>query len=215
MLLFMLASAERAILARQPKPEQQMEMVFEAPRLTTPAADRAASKLPSGPAVQPPKPALQPTESSPQPAGPSSAPVRPGLLAKRRPPPTLHAAEPPDKLPGMAAPLSAAAAALARDVAAGPDDGAWQQALGVWLAVHKTYPEEARRRGDEGRVAIRFTVNGSGHVLKVELLRGSGSSALDNAAASMLRDAALPPFAASMPAATIAVTVQIRYSLTP
>jgi protein TonB len=114
--------------------------------------------------------------------------------------------------PARAAP---AAGTPARDAAAAAVDGAWQQALGIWLAAHKTYPEQARRRGEEGRVAIRFTVNRSGRVLDVSVVGGSGSAALDAAASTLLRGAALPPFVASMPQEQVTVTVQLRYFLTP
>ena len=88
----------------------------------------------------------------------------------------------------------------------------WQHALAVWLARHKTYPEAARRRGVEGTVAIRFSVDGSGRVTNVAVLRGSGSPILDAAAEAMLRDAALPPPPAAAQATSI--SVQIHYTLT-
>lgn len=90
----------------------------------------------------------------------------------------------------------------------------WQHALFGWLASHKTYPEEARRRGEEGRAVLRFTVDRTGRVLAVELVTGTGSRLLDDAARAMLRGGALPPFPASMPQPQVTVTVQIRYRLT-
>ena len=38
-------------------------------------------------------------------------------------------------------------------------DPEWQASVFGWLASRKSYPEEARRRGEEGRVAVRFTVD--------------------------------------------------------
>ena len=75
---------------------------------------------------------------------------------------------------------------------------AWQQALAAWLATHKTYPDEARRQGAEGIVAVRFTIDRSGHVLQVQLIRSAGSAILDAAAEAMLRDAVLPPLPATI-----------------
>jgi periplasmic protein TonB len=90
---------------------------------------------------------------------------------------------------------------------------AWQHALAAWLAAHKTYPDAARRAGDEGVVVLRFTADRSGHVLDAVLMRGSGSPALDAAAEAMVRGADLPPFAAGMAQNTVTVTMQIRYAL--
>jgi len=89
------------------------------------------------------------------------------------------------------------------------------RAVGAWLAAHKTYPDEARQRGEEGRLAVRLTMDRSGRVTDVVVVRGSGSQALDHAALTMLQGAALPPLPEAMTQATITVTVQIRYALTP
>ncbi|MBS0558843.1 MAG: energy transducer TonB [Proteobacteria bacterium] len=89
------------------------------------------------------------------------------------------------------------------------------QALGAWPAAHKTYPAEARHRGEEGRLAVRFTMDCSGHVRAAEIVRGSGSEALDQAALAMLQGANLPALPETMMQASVTVTVQIRYALTP
>ncbi len=88
-------------------------------------------------------------------------------------------------------------------------------AVGAWLAAHKSYPEEARQRGEEGRLAVRFTMDRSGQVTTVDVVRGSGSEALDRAALTMLRGARLPPLPDAMGQPMITVTVQIRFGLTP
>jgi periplasmic protein TonB len=90
---------------------------------------------------------------------------------------------------------------------------AWRQALAAWLASHKVYPEEARRRGEQGSVTVRFTVDPSGEVVNVAVVRGSGSAGLDAAAEAMLRGATLPPFDPTMRQAPVTATVQIRYAL--
>ena len=89
----------------------------------------------------------------------------------------------------------------------------WRQALAAWLATHKNYPEEARRRGAEGSVALRFTIDRSGRVLEVMLVRSSGSPILDSAAEAMLRGATLPSPPATMTQDKFTVTVQVRYAL--
>ena len=103
----------------------------------------------------------------------------------------------------------------ASDPTAGnPTAGDWQRLLAAWLAAHKTYPDEARRSGTEGSVVLRFTADRAGHVLFVNVERGSGSSVLDAAAEAIVRNATLPPFPTGMPQEKVTVTVQIRYALT-
>ncbi len=83
----------------------------------------------------------------------------------------------------------------------------------AWLAAHKSYPEAARRRGEEGSVALRFTVERSGRVTEVSVVRGSGSSILDAAAEAMLRNATLPAFPGTMSQEKVVVTVQLHFAL--
>ena len=64
--------------------------------------------------------------------------------------------------------------------------------LAAWLAAHKTYPEIARRRGEQGRAVVRFTVDRDGQVLDVQLVSGTGSTSLDDAVERMLHGAHLP-----------------------
>jgi protein TonB len=92
-------------------------------------------------------------------------------------------------------------------------DREWQRALAGWLAAHKTYPDEARRSGTEGNVVLRFTIDRSGRVLDVMLVRSAGSSVLDSAAEAMVRNATLPPFTPGMSRDTVTITVQIHYAL--
>jgi protein TonB len=87
--------------------------------------------------------------------------------------------------------------------------------VGAWLAAHKTYPEEARQHGEEGRLAVRFTMDRSGRVTDAAVVRRSVSQALDHAALAMLQGAVLPPLPEAMTQASVTVTVQIRYALTP
>jgi periplasmic protein TonB len=78
---------------------------------------------------------------------------------------------------------------------------------------NKTYPDEAWQRGDEGRAAVRFTVDREGRVLDCQLLSGTGSAILDAAVGRLLRGARLPPFPVGMEQERITITLQIRYAL--
>ncbi len=51
------------------------------------------------------------------------------------------------------------------------------------------YPEEARREGIEGQLLMKFTIEKSGKVTDVKVLRSSGYPMLDDAAKKALYDA--------------------------
>ena len=69
--------------------------------------------------------------------------------------------------------------------------------LAVWLDRHKRYPREARRRGQEGEITVRFSINDEGNLLSYELIEPSSYVALNNAVVKMLTSAspmpAVPP----------------------
>jgi protein TonB len=92
-------------------------------------------------------------------------------------------------------------------------DRSWVTAVSAWLAAHRTYPAQARERGEEGNVSVRFTVDRSGRVVEAAIVKASGSILLDEAALEMLRQAILPAFPAGMPQAQVTITTSIRYSL--
>ena len=96
------------------------------------------------------------------------------------------------------------------EVAAG-----WRSALTAWLQAHKSYPEAARREGEEGRVIVRFTVDRDGQVVGVAVTQGSGWQVLDDAAQAILRGARVPAFPPGMSQDKITVTLPIRYSMKP
>jgi protein TonB len=59
-------------------------------------------------------------------------------------------------------------------------------------AIQPRYPLTARQRGEEGEVLCRVTVDETGAVVEVNLVRSSGTRALDNAA---MRSVGRTPFA--------------------
>ena len=157
----------------------------------------------------------------PPPAAPDDQAIE---MVFEAPPPRPRPPPPQPEAPATAAPapvMAPASVATAPPAASAPEPAApavdprWSRSVSEWLEAHRTYPDEARRRGEEGRVALRFTVDRSGAVLDVELVHSSGSPRLDAAALALLRTAALPPFAASMTAGQITITMQIRYGLMP
>jgi protein TonB len=92
-------------------------------------------------------------------------------------------------------------------------DRGWVTAVSAWLAAHRSYPEQARERGDEGNVSVRFTVDRYGRVRQATIVRPSGSALLDEAALELLRNAIFPAFPPNMTEAQVTITTSIRYSL--
>jgi protein TonB len=184
-------AAPPAPLAPPPPPVEQAPAV---PSVPTPVA----------PAVEQPEEAPKPPpKPSPPPARPQPHPIVRARPAAPQPAPSAASVSPPAAL--APAPVEAPPAPISAD---------WRQQLSAWLAAHKSYPEPARRRGEEGTVALRFAVERSGRVTEVSVARGSGSSILDAAAEAMLRNAVLPAFPGTMPQERVVVTVQLRFALT-
>jgi protein TonB len=84
----------------------------------------------------------------------------------------------------------------------------WNALLAAWLAANRRYPDEARRRSEEGEVTVRFTVAHDGRVAQVAVVKGSGFTALDDAALRLLQGATLPA-----PGIEATRTVRIRFRL--
>ena len=215
-----------------PEPEPPPSVALPAPppppmpppprsaQLTTPEPEPPpALNPPAPPEIMIPEPPPPVDLSAPPPSMPS-----PLVSPKREPHP------PPPRLPSNPRPSNAAPAAPApaqtQSAAAGAPpikpvspppptaiNPGWQSALGAWLQANKTYPDEARRRGEEGRAAVRFTVNRDGRIIDFQLLSRTGSTVLDAAVERLLRGARVPPFPAGMDQEQVTVTLQIRYTL--
>lgn len=62
------------------------------------------------------------------------------------------------------------------------------------IARAKRFPPGARRNGEQGRAVVSFTIEGSGRVTRVALVRATGVASLDREARAMVRRAApFPP----------------------
>ena len=231
----LLLVSDRAVrVAEEP---EAVALVFQQP--VSPAAPAAAPASPappspvepqpppsSAPASQPPAPApqhpspdapppheeVQPALPLPPPPAPPPPPEPARHIASPRPAlrPAPSAAPPGSPTMPAANPAPPAAAATSSQTSISPD---WQWALAAWLEAHKTYPEQARRRGEQGRGSVRFTVDHSGQVLDVAIVSSTGSSILDGAIERMLRGAHVPPLPANSEQTRLTVTVQIRYGL--
>jgi protein TonB len=65
--------------------------------------------------------------------------------------------------------------------------------LSNWLARHRFYPHEAKRRREEGTVVLRVTLDARGDLGSYQIVSSSGSLALDKAARDIVRRAAPYP----------------------
>jgi len=190
-----------------------------------PQAEPVPAQTPPPPPETEPPTQPPPTEALPSPTElpPPAAPGPPPLPARRTPPPRaatvpprITRSAPAGPAPGeaprtqTAPPAGSAAAASAPPAPIAPG---WQSAVSAWLESHKTYPAEARRRGEEGRATVRFTVQRDGLVVAVQLVSGTGSTILDDAVERMLRGARLPAFPPGMDQAEVTLTVPIGYRM--
>lgn len=197
----------------EPTPEPPLieaPPVVEAPAPTEPAPE--LPPLPEPPRVVEPPPPLPPPPPPPRPAPPRPRPRPPApqtLAAPERPPaaPAAPAASAP-AAPAAAAPTEARGAASPAEVS-----GPWRNALIAWLNANRAYPDLARRRGEQGTVLIRLTVDRGGRVLDAALARGSGSTVLDEAAVQQYRGKQVPAFPASMTQDKTTLVLPILYRL--
>jgi TonB family protein len=68
-------------------------------------------------------------------------------------------------------------------------EAAYLAALQARLERYKDYPGPARRRGEEGTVLLRFTINRYGMVIEHAIVQSSGFQSLDNSVEHMIRRA--------------------------
>jgi TonB family protein len=74
----------------------------------------------------------------------------------------------------------------------GREGADYRNALSKWVSEHAYYPEQARRDGDEGDVAVCVIAEPNGMVKDVHLIGKSGSTWLDLALLSVFRDQRIP-----------------------
>lgn len=83
--------------------------------------------------------------------------------------------------------------------------------LSSWINRHKFYPAEARRKGEEGTVLVRISLLDNGDLLSFQVVRSSGSQALDRAATEILKRSS--PYPQEFAQQTSHVEVPLVFSL--
>ena len=89
----------------------------------------------------------------------------------------------------------------------------WAAKVASWVQRHKSYPEMARARHEQGDVCVRVTVTRDGSVVGTDLTCSSGSMTLDAAARDLFQSARLPSFPGSMTQDETIVDLVLSYSI--
>lgn len=195
---------------KESRPPMMVELVLAPPAGSSRQGEPAAASPPDSGTPPPPSPA-----PAANPARAHSSPPprsRPALQQM-----TGRAAAPPARMP--AADTAAEGGGKGRDGGTAPAAGDGLSSppgyvLGTASTPAPDYPWSARRRGIEGRVVIRLEVGADGRPTQVELIHGSGSDALDQAALAALWHWRLrPAMAEGAPVAGL-VVVPIVFKLT-
>jgi len=91
---------------------------------------------------------------------------------------------------------------------------AWQGLVLTDLEAHKRYPPEARERGEQGVVYLRFAMDRHGKVLSSGVQRSSGFDDLDEETLELIqRSQPLPPPPSTVAGNTLELVVPIQFRL--
>ena len=138
-------------------------------------------------------------------------PVIQQLVVNQASPNAIPVAPSVPDLPPQAAPAPVShAPVVAKAEPAGPKV---VSAVEYIQAPQADYPAMARRMGEEGRVVMQVLVNDKGRAEKVEILKSSGFSRLDESAKLALLRALFKPYLEDGKATTILATASINFSL--
>lgn len=82
------------------------------------------------------------------------------------------------------------------------------------IASHKRYPKRAKRRGQEGKVSLSFSIRHSGVISNIRVIKSSGVSSLDNAAIRAIQQTSRQlPYPAGMAKRSFQLTITLAYQL--
>jgi periplasmic protein TonB len=225
-LAFALHVASAAIVARHWQKEDAGDDIGSAisVELTALAADSPSftPDVPPGPLMEEVVPTQQASKKSVPEVATETPQVEQSALA-RDPEVTLpmlkpHDEEEPSHKQDQEAMLerpSASAAPLAASIlGAARLQLTWNKQLVAHLNRFKRYPKDARARAIQGEVSVTFTIDRAGQVVASRILRGSGSSSLDDEALAVLRRASpLPSPPALVAGATFDLTIPIKFKI--
>ncbi|WP_311968440.1 energy transducer TonB [Pseudomonas baltica] len=156
--------------------------------ITPPTPPEPVEEVPLPKVAEAPKPEIAIPKPPPKPK-PKPKPLPPKPEKKPEPPKE----QPPAEKTVDTAPAKESAPKAEKSEPTMPSNSnalpSWQGDLLRHLAKFKKYPEDARRRGTQGVVKLRFTVDAEGKVLSYAIAGESGSASLDRATLDMIRRA--------------------------
>jgi protein TonB len=181
-----------------------------------PAELRTAAIPPPEPEpVKPPEPvkAAEPVAAAPEkPAEiPPPAPEQQAKPVQQQPAPARQ----PDR--SKETPSRAANASVASTSSSGSGrgrsdiDSNYRGLVAAHLARHKRFPEEIRRRRQQGSTLVTFAIDGSGKVTTVALAKSSGNASIDDASQEMIRRAS--PFPAPPNRQGVSFSVPVSFEI--
>ena len=200
----------------------------------TPVAVDTAAPAPEPVAETPPPPEPTPTPQAVETPAPAPTPTPPPV-AETPPPPPVAKVEPPKPAPSPAPkkldrppqtpakpkptprPTASAAASAAPSTpvrppaAASASVGEYRDAVYARLRSRQHFPEAARESGAHGTAELTFTLDATGQLQAVSLLKSSGNAELDADALATVRRSA--PFAPPPPGAPREFPVKLHYAL--
>lgn len=193
-----------------PTPAEPLVVEFTSPPLPGPAPEgptrpRAATRSSRTPTRAEARPAHRPVQSASgsttgTPGSPSSPPdpvVAPTLFLKALRGPAKKPPAPPTQFTGPPAPEEPLIEARIRDNNSPVPD----------------YPEDSRRKKEEGLVYLRLRVNARGKVESVEIERSSGFEALDEAASKAVIRWEFEPAHRGTAQVSSVVTLPVRFRI--
>jgi protein TonB len=210
------------ILARQsdmpPGAPPDAVMIDLAPIAVAPPPQEEVETPPQPQEVQqqtPPQPVEQPQQTTQLPVAPDlvEAPQPEVMMAPPPPKPVQHEAKqkPQHARPHTNLPHAAKSAAPTPGFN-GEAAESWRSEIVERISSVKEYPAAARAQGANGTAAVAFSVDRSGRVFGVRLVRSSGSSLLDEAAVATVRRAnPVPPPPGGVPGGSF--TIPLHFSV--
>jgi periplasmic protein TonB len=128
---------------------------------------------------------------------------------------TPDAILPVEKPPPKVEQTETAPRTTVKELASAPRiDPSWESLLLKHLQEFKNYPEDARRRNEQGVALLAFSIDRDGHVTARHVIKSSGYADLDAEVLALVERAQpMPAFPASMTEAELNLTVPIRFSL--
>lgn len=152
-------------------------------------------------------PVLEPKTEPPPPSKPKTPPAP----KKKTPPPENNAITPKSVARKLAV---SAPRKPVRSAAEVKEEQRYLAALRARIEQKKFYPRPSRRRGETGRVIVRFAIQKNGELADLTVVRSSGIARLDEAALKTLRRITpFKPIPAALGRDRWILSVPISYSL--